>query len=137
MNIEKIRISQLPEASSSEIDTELEIIFNTSANQTKKKSWAKIAKELGLSFGARAVGGAVNAQDHDFILADASAGAFTVTLPTPVASAEIVVKKTDATANGVTITGVAGFIDGNASLLIVTPMRAVRLFCDGTNWWIN
>lgn len=73
------------------------------------------------------------------ILADATAGAMTVDLP-PVATsigALIVVKKTDASANAVTLDADgAETIDGAATQDLAAQYDALTVTCDGVQWWI-
>jgi len=88
----------------------------------------------------RAITASGSALAGDFlILADATAGAVTVTLP-PVASslgALIVVKKTDASANAVTVDGSgAETIDGATTQALAAQYDAVTVVCDGIAWWI-
>lgn len=73
------------------------------------------------------------------VVADASGGAFTVTLPTAVGITGTVyrVKKIDATANAVTIDGAgAETIDGGATATISTQYEAITVISDGTEWWV-
>ena len=81
-----------------------------------------------------------DAVDREFILADATAGAFTITLPSVSDSTDvwINVKKTDAMDNDVTVSaGAIGFIDGAATQTLSTQYDAVDFFCDGSNWYIR
>lgn len=82
---------------------------------------------------------AYNAVANDFVLANATGGPFAVTLPAAASNANSVisVKKTDSTANAVTIsrTG-ADTIDGAASQSIATQYEELNFISDGTNWWI-
>lgn len=75
----------------------------------------------------------------DFVLADASGAAFTVTLPTAAASGDggtVVVKKTDASANLVTVDGDgAETIDGAASMTLAVQWESVTLVSSGTAWY--
>ena len=75
------------------------------------------------------------ARNHDCVLVDASLGDIAITLPTEQANVYVDVKKTDSSANAVTVTGV-GTIDGAASLSISTQYYSYTLLCDGTNWHI-
>lgn len=82
--------------------------------------------------------GALLAADY-LVLADASAGAVTLTLPAVALSegALIVVKKTDASANAVTIDGNgAETIDGAATQAVASQYDALTVACDGSAWWI-
>jgi len=70
-----------------------------------------------------------------FFGVDCSAGNRTATLSaTLTAGREVVVAKRDTSANTLTITPSSGLIDGAASLVLSTT-KAVRLICDGTNWF--
>lgn len=73
------------------------------------------------------------------ILADATSGAVAVTLPDPLAWAGkwLTVKKTDASANAVTVTGGVGvLIDGAGTQSIAYQYDAITVVSDGTNWSI-
>ena len=77
--------------------------------------------------------------DEVVILADASGGAFNVNLPTAAsASGKIyIIKKTDATANAVTIEGAgAETIDGGLTELLLTQYDVAQIISDGTEWFI-
>jgi hypothetical protein len=138
--MEQIRISQLPIASNSEINGDVEFVINTTSDQTKRKSWASLAANLSLAFNARTIGGAVVADNMDFILADATAGAFTISLPA-VADAEgytVVIKKIDNTTNNITVDAGAGYaIDGSQTAIIINQWDAIRIWCDGKSWYIH
>ena len=71
------------------------------------------------------------------ILADAAAGAVTITLPNPLAWTNkwLTIKKTDATANVVTVTGGVGvLIDGAGTQGIAYQYDAITVVSDGTSW---
>jgi len=75
----------------------------------------------------------------DVILADASAGPLTATLPDPTLTAGRVftVKKIDATVNTVTISPFAAeTIDGMASAATSSPNESISFLSDGTDWWV-
>lgn len=75
----------------------------------------------------------------DVLLCDATGGAFTVTLPAAatVSGQSISVKKTDVSANAVTVDGNgAETIDGATTLSLATQYTAVTLWSDGTSWWV-
>lgn len=77
--------------------------------------------------------------ENQLILCDASGGAFTVTLPAAATATGLMVrvKKTDASANAVTVDGDgAETIDDSATLVINTQYTAVALVSDGVKWWI-
>lgn len=70
----------------------------------------------------------------DLILADATGGAFTITLPTGAAAGDaVLVKKTDASANAV---AVAGTIDGDAGGMSITAQYFGAIFLStGSDAW--
>lgn len=73
------------------------------------------------------------------ILADASGGAFTVTLPTAVGitGKRYSIKKTDSSTNAVTVDGDgAETIDGDANFELALQDEVIGLVSDGTEWWI-
>ncbi len=75
--------------------------------------------------------------DH-IILADASGGAFTITLP-PAADGKIVlhVKKIDVTANAVTVDGDgAETIDGVLTQILSIPRNSIMIVSDLSNWHV-
>ena len=69
------------------------------------------------------------------ILADATAGAVTVTLTTLKRGRTVVVKKTDVGVNVVTLASSAN-IDGAATQPLLLQYDALTVFCDGATWWI-
>ena len=80
------------------------------------------------------------ASDREFVLADATSGAFTVGLPSAVSSADvwINVKKTDSSVNAVTVsTGGVGTIDGAGTFTLTGQWDAADFYCDGSNWFIR
>lgn len=74
------------------------------------------------------------AVDGDYVLADATSAAFTVTLPTPTAGRRIGIKKTDSSANAVTVASTSGNIDGSATRTLTVQYQAQVYIADGTNW---
>ena len=72
----------------------------------------------------------------EIVFADASSAPITVTIPTPIAGAEIIVKKIDSTTNTVTLSPLSGNIDGYSSIVMTTQNEAYHLISDGTNWQI-
>lgn len=74
------------------------------------------------------------------IVCDATAAGFTVTLPPAVSSKykHILVQKTDATANVITIAGNAAELINAANTFVqgATAGILTHLFCDGTKWYI-
>lgn len=72
-------------------------------------------------------------------LVDASGGTVTITLPAAADSTgkTITIKKTDTTTQAVVIDGNGSeTIDGGTEARIETPYVALKLHCDGTEWWI-
>lgn len=77
------------------------------------------------------------ASASDFILADASAGNITITLPAPVDGAKVAVKKIDSSANTIIINPHGTeTIDGSTSLTLSTQYESYYLCSDGNNWYI-
>ena len=75
---------------------------------------------------------------NDVVLASASGGAITITLPVPTSGKQFVIKKTDSTANAVTIAPAGSeTIDGNALWALSGQYDSVQLVTDGTNWYIT
>jgi hypothetical protein len=74
----------------------------------------------------------------EFVLCDATSAAFTVTLPaSPAAGDAVAVKKTDATANVVTVLAAGKTIDGDPNATIVSEDAGGVFTCDGTNWQVT
>jgi len=74
---------------------------------------------------------------QEAILADASSGPITVTLPTPVAGDQIGVKKIDSSTNAVTIaTPNTETIDGQPSLSITNQFSSREVLTAGTDYFI-
>jgi hypothetical protein len=74
-----------------------------------------------------------------YILADATAGSITITLPTAVGHTgeEWVIKKKEVTANGVVIATTGGqTVDATTPPTITTPMQALHFVSDGANLWL-
>ena len=75
----------------------------------------------------------------DLILADATGGDIVVDLPTAATSEGrlITVKKTDGSANTVTIDpSGAELLDGAANLILASQHEVAGIVSDGTEWWI-
>lgn len=71
------------------------------------------------------------------ILADATSGAFALTLPASPATGEsYFIKKIDSSANAVTINGNTKNIDGAASTTLPAQWNAIELVYNGTAWYI-
>jgi len=78
--------------------------------------------------------------DRTLILCDATTAAFTVTLLAAATAKDghvLAFKKTDSSANAVTIDGAgAETIDGATTLVLSSQYDAALLYCDGSNWHI-
>jgi len=73
----------------------------------------------------------------EVVLADATAGAITVNLPTPTSGRRLNVKKIDSSANVVTVdTPGAETIDGAATFPLASQYDSVTLVSDGTDWFV-
>lgn len=75
----------------------------------------------------------------DTILADATTGAFIITLPSAVGNIgkTYFVKKIDGTASNVTLDGAGSeTIDGSLTLVISLQYEAFTIQSDGSAWWI-
>ena len=73
------------------------------------------------------------------ILCDASAGAFTVTLPAVAGNADLyyTIKKIDSSANAVTVDGAgAETIDGGTTAVLANQYHSITIVCDGVEWWV-
>ena len=79
------------------------------------------------------------ANSDNIIFCNAIGGNMTITLPSAVtfASRTITVKRTNTTANTVTVGSVAGNIDGSATYIIPGgTLNSITVISDGTNWYI-
>jgi hypothetical protein len=74
----------------------------------------------------------------DTILANATGSAFMVTLTiSGIPTGKVyTVKKTDSSANGVTLSPVSGMINGKASFVVAEQNETIDVQFDGTNYWI-
>ena len=70
---------------------------------------------------------------YETILVDCTAGAVTITLPTPTSGRILTVKKVDVSANACTLTGT---VDGTVNPTIGTQFQSRVLQADGTGWQI-
>jgi len=75
----------------------------------------------------------ISGATDSYIRADATSGAFNVTLPTASSFTgfEYIIKKTDVSANAVTVVGT---IDGVTNYLLSTQYKYLRVRSNGTNW---
>ena len=73
--------------------------------------------------------------DREVVSCDSSTGAFTVNLPTLSADTWVYIKKTDSSANAITITTPdATNIDGATSITLTTQYEVVSLYCTDKVW---
>jgi len=70
------------------------------------------------------------------VLADASTGAITITLPSPAANARVAVKKVDSSTNNVTVDAGTANIDGDTTFTLEIQYESYEFYCDGTEWYI-
>lgn len=86
------------------------------------------------SGGANVIAKSANytAVSGDFIIADASGGAFNVTLPAAASGAHVSVKKVDASTNAITI---VGNIDNLTSDAVSAQWASMDYISDGTQWY--
>lgn len=80
----------------------------------------------------------LDVQATQILLTDSTAGAITVNLPSASsASGYVVYIKHNGSANTTTIDGDASeTIDGATTKVLSTQYEVVKLYCDGTEWWI-
>jgi hypothetical protein len=105
-------------------------------------SWSAVITDTPYGTASKTTGYTVVLADYGkLLLCDATSAAFTVTLPaaaTAGAGFYVFVKKTDSTANAITIDGnAAETVDGSATVSLPTQYDFMRLRCDGTNWRID
>jgi|GEM_PF-4943119 len=101
--------------------------------------WTPTTPSAGATYTVRAKTTTYTALAGDVLVCDATGGAFTVTLPAAatVTGSSISVKKTDVSANAVTVDGNASeTLDGATTLSLSTQYEAVTLWSDGSNWWV-
>ena len=81
---------------------------------------------------------AYTADYGECVLVDATAGAVTITLPAVAYGLrEIRVKKTDSSANAVSVARAGtATIDGATSYSLATQYKSVTVVSDGTNWFV-
>lgn len=107
-----------------------------------EKKWFDVAtRQINLAYRPRvvSVSAAYTARlDDGVVLADASSGAFTVTLPSAAqaSGATIRVKRLNSGANAVTVGAASGqTIDGAATKSLASPYAFLVLISNGTNWF--
>lgn len=102
---------------------------------TRNESFDEVSTSALLDDNITAITSDHTAGADDIVLADASGGALTVTLPSPDTTLAVIVKKTDAS-NTVTIaTPGTETIDGKSSLTLSLQHQTARLVSDGTNYY--
>lgn len=74
------------------------------------------------------------AVDGDYVIGDATSGAFTVTLPSPTAGRVVAVRKVDSGSNAITVSAASGTIDGSATRSLSKQWQTQYYVADGTNW---
>jgi hypothetical protein len=90
-----------------------------------------------LATGVQSVSASAACNGAAVVLADATSGAINMTLPAPLAGQVITVKKTDGSANTVTITPPVGsLIDGDGPIVLTAANQSVTVVCNGTNYFI-
>jgi hypothetical protein len=110
----------------------IELIYNTSNSR-----WMTVGSAGGNARVASISTSTVLTIINDVVLASAASGAINVTLPAPASGKIITVKKTDSTANLVSILPSASeTIDGTSLKAITGQYDSVQLVSDGTNWFI-
>lgn len=77
-----------------------------------------------------------NAAVSDAVLADASGGNFTVTLPAPVAGDWVIVKNIGGTGVVTVAHHASENVDGASSVVIASQYVAKTFLSDGTDWWV-
>jgi hypothetical protein len=76
---------------------------------------------------------------HNIVLASDASGSFTITLPAAASNTgrTYYIKKTNSSANAITLDGNASeTIDGATTLVLYVQYDAVRIVCDGSNWFV-
>ena len=78
---------------------------------------------------------AYTAATEEYLFCDATSGAFSITLPAVSAGLQYTIKKTDSSANLVTIDGNASEeIDGELTQVLTTQYDVITIVSDGTSW---
>jgi hypothetical protein len=129
------RLPAIPPSKLSAIDSPADGELLSYDSASGKFEWIPVSSAGGFTVVTKTAN--YTASNRECILVDASTGAITITLPTPSAGAEVIVKKIDSTTNSVTIaqSGTES-IDGAASQTLNTQWEAIHVISDGTNWYI-
>ncbi len=69
------------------------------------------------------------------VLADATGGSFTITLPPPVVGQEFTIKQVNATGGNVTVSAGASQIDGSTTAQLIAR-ESLTVVSNGTNWFV-
>ena len=108
--------------------------------QVVTRRFDELAASVSRAVPFRAVTGSGPALVGDFLLlVDATAAAVTISLPAAETArgAVIVTKKTDASANTVTLDpNGSETIDGASTRVITAQYDALTVACDGNQWWV-
>lgn len=112
------------------------VTINAADDTTNNKVDVTIAAtSSGGGYTAVAKSANYTAAPGNFVVCDASAGGFTITLPAPSNGAMVRVKKVDNTANAVLVVPPSGHIDNSASASINTQWQSNDFLSDGTKWY--
>jgi hypothetical protein len=120
------------------------LIFKTTATERARmtkdgtSTTLAISGGLGTAVATKTTTYAITALDS-VVRADATAGAFTMTLPTAVGCAgrQYLLKKIDSSANAVTVSTTSSqTIDGAATYSLASQYSHVLLVSDGSNWMV-
>jgi len=111
-------------------------VFNaTPASQTLALN-ANVGVTYLLSRSQATKDAAYTAATEEYLFCDATGGAFSITLPAVSAGLQYTIKKTDSSANAVTIDGNASeTIDGELTQILTTQYDAITIVSDGTSWF--
>lgn len=90
----------------------------------------------GSGFNVTAQNGDYTASASDFVIGDATAAGFTVTLPVASNGAEVSVKKIDATGNAIIVMPQGGVqIDDQVTVVVNSRWQSQDFISDGTKWY--
>ncbi|PRY14116.1 hypothetical protein CLV37_107235 [Kineococcus rhizosphaerae] len=105
------------------------------STSTTKADWQQV--QVGPVVRTVKASSAYTAVVGDVVLADASGAALTITLPAPAPSAQVSVKKTDASTRVVTVKAAGtALIDGASSRDLTVRWQGVSLVSDGKDWFV-
>jgi hypothetical protein len=127
-----------------ESDTKTSAIFingsdgNVGINTSTPNSGLQLASSLALPISTKTTSYTLTQDDHT-VLSDATAGAMTISLPSPtgIAGRVYVIKKIDASVNIVKVRcSGTDTIDGNTERNLTVRYESIKIQTDGTNWYI-